>query len=152
MNRVYLLTAPSLAVLSGVLIALAAGCTGSGEAAGSDELTRAECALYSGGDGEEPLLMAEEMPELIGGLPGLQRRIRYPDEAKQRGVEGRVYTQFTVNTNGVPVDIVVTRGLGAGLDLEAKRAISEARFKPARIDGCPVPVKMSLPITFHLRR
>ena len=136
-----------LLVILTMVMGLAA-CAGS--SGGSDELTQAECALYAPGDTGEPVPRAEEMPELIGGLPGLQRGIRYPDEARQRGVEGRVYTQFTVNEKGVPVDIIVVEGPGAGLDLEAKRAISEARFKPGRIDGCPVPVRMSLPITFNL--
>ncbi|MEM1097029.1 MAG: energy transducer TonB, partial [Bacteroidota bacterium] len=46
---------------------------------------------------------------------------------------------------------VVTRGIGAGCDEEAIRAIMQAKFKPGKQRGKAVPVKMSLPITFKLK-
>jgi protein TonB len=104
---------------------------------------------------EEPepeiFVIVEEMPELIGGLPGLQQKIKYPEIAKKAGVEGRVFLQFVVDENGNVVDPVVTRGIGAGCDEEALRAIRQAKFKPGMQRGKAVKVKMSLPITFKLK-
>jgi len=102
---------------------------------------------------EEPeiFVIVEEMPELIGGLEGLQRRIRYPEIAKKAGVEGKVFVQFVVDESGNVVDPVVTRGIGAGCDEEALSAVREAKFTPGKQRGKPVRVKMSLPITFRLK-
>lgn len=99
----------------------------------------------------EIFMIVEEMPELIGGLPALQSKIKYPEIAKKAGVEGRVFVQFVVGVNGEVLDPVVVRGIGAGCDEEAIRAVSQAKFKPGRQRGKAVPVKMSLPITFKLR-
>ena len=102
---------------------------------------------------EEPeiFVIVEQSPELIGGLLGLQKKIRYPEIAKKAGVEGRVYIQFIVDEQGNVYDPIVTRGIGAGCDEEAIRAILTAKFKPGKQRGKAVKVKMSLPITFKLR-
>jgi len=102
---------------------------------------------------EEPeiFVIVEQSPELIGGLAGLQKKIRYPEIAKKAGVEGRVYLQFVVDEQGNVHDPIVTRGIGAGCDEEAIRAIMDAKFKPGRQRGKAVKVKMSLPITFKLK-
>lgn len=101
---------------------------------------------------EEPeiFVIVEEMPELIGGLTGLQKRIKYPEIAKKAGVEGRVYVQFVVDEQGNVHDPVVTRGIGAGCDEAAIKAIMDAKFTPGKQRGKPVKVKMSLPVTFKL--
>jgi len=102
---------------------------------------------------EEPeiFMIVEDMPELIGGLGSIQKNIKYPEIAKKAGVEGRVFVQFVVNADGNVVDPVVVRGIGAGCDEEAVRAVAKAKFKPGRQRGVAVPVKMSLPITFKLK-
>ena len=102
---------------------------------------------------EEPeiFVIVEQSPELIGGLVGLQKKIRYPEIAKKAGVEGRVYLQFVVDEQGNVHDPIVTRGIGAGCDEEAIRAIMEAKFKPGKQRGKAVKVKMSLPTTFKLK-
>ena len=99
----------------------------------------------------EIFVIVEQSPELIGGLPGLQKKIKYPEIAKKAGVEGRVFLQFIVDEQGNVSDPIVTRGIGAGCDEEAVRAILEAKFKPGKQRGKAVKVKMSLPITFRLK-
>lgn len=102
---------------------------------------------------EEPeiFVIVENMPELIGGLGSIQQKIRYPDIAKKAGVEGRVFVQFVVDEEGNVLEPEVTRGIGAGCDEEALRAVRQAKFKPGKQRGKPVRVKMSLPITFRLK-
>ncbi len=104
---------------------------------------------------EEPepeiFVVVEEMPELIGGLGEIQRKIKYPEIARKAGVEGRVILQFIVNENGSVTEPAVVRGIGAGCDEEALRVVREARFKPGKQRGKAVKVKMSLPITFKLK-
>ncbi len=99
----------------------------------------------------EVYAIVEQDPELIGGLSGLQAKIKYPEIARKAHVEGRVIVRFTVDKNGNVCDTEVLRGVGAGLDEEATRVISEhAKFIPGRQDGKPVAVKLSIPIEFKL--
>ncbi|MFQ5570097.1 MAG: energy transducer TonB [Rhodothermales bacterium] len=99
---------------------------------------------------DDIFVVVEQMPELIGGLPGIMQKIRYPEIAKRAGVEGRVIVQFMVDERGCVSDPVVMRGIGAGCDEEALRVVREAWFRPGTQRGVPVKVKMSLPITFRL--
>jgi len=104
---------------------------------------------------EEPepeiFVVVEEMPELIGGLGEIQKKIKYPEIARKAGVEGRVILQFIVDENGDVTEPAVVRGIGAGCDEEALRVVREAKFKPGKQRGKAVKVKMSLPITFKLK-
>jgi periplasmic protein TonB len=99
----------------------------------------------------EIFVIVEQMPELIGGLGALQSEIRYPEIAKKAGVEGRVIVQFVVNEQGIVENPVVVRGIGAGCDEEAIKAVRQARFTPGKQRGKAVKVKMSLPVTFKLK-
>jgi protein TonB len=104
---------------------------------------------------EEPepeiFVVVEQMPELIGGIEGLQKRVTYPEIAKKAGVEGTVFLQFIVDENGKVVDPQVVKGIGAGCDEEALKAIRTAEFKPGMQRGKPVKVKFSLPVRFRLK-
>lgn len=94
--------------------------------------------------------IADEMPELIGGFEELRENIRYPEGARQAGVEGRVYLTFIVNKQGDVEDAKVVRGLGAGTDEEALRVIRQAKFEPGYQNGEPVRVQYSIGIAFVL--
>ncbi|MDR8392080.1 energy transducer TonB [Aliifodinibius sp. S!AR15-10] len=100
---------------------------------------------------EDFFVVVENMPELIGGLAGLQQKVRYPEMARKAGIEGRVIIQFIVNEQGKVEDPRVVRGIGGGCDEEALRAVKEASFKPGRQRGNPVRVQYSLPIVFKLQ-
>jgi protein TonB len=96
--------------------------------------------------------VVEQMPELIGGLAGLQAKINYPEMARRAGIEGRVYIQFIVNERGEVENPVVIRGIGGGADEEALRAlVQHAKFTPGMQRGRPVRVRYSLPIVFRLQ-
>ncbi|MXW83403.1 MAG: energy transducer TonB [Rhodothermaceae bacterium] len=104
------------------------------------------------GNDSEVYEIVEEMPELIGGLSGLQAKVTYPEIARKANVEGRVIVQFIVDKNGSVRDAKILRRVGAGLDEEASRVImEEAKFIPGRQDGKPVAVRLSIPIVFKLR-
>ena len=100
---------------------------------------------------EDFFVVVEDMPELIGGLEGLQKQIRYPEMARRAGIEGRVFIQFIVNEQGQVENPQVVRGIGGGADEEALRVVSQAQFKPGMQRGRPVRVQYSLPIFFRLQ-
>jgi protein TonB len=99
----------------------------------------------------EIFVVVEHMPELVGGIGGLQKRVTYPEIAKKAGVEGTVFLQFIVDEEGNVVDPIVMRGIGAGCDEEALKAIRTAKFTPGKQRGKPVKVKFSLPVRFKLK-
>ena len=100
---------------------------------------------------EEIFVVVEQMPELIGGIEALQKEIRYPEMARQAGVNGRVFVQFIVDEDGTVANPVVLRGIGGGCDEEALRVVKKARFKPGRQRGKAVKVRYVIPIIFKLR-
>jgi len=90
------------------------------------------------------------MPEVIGGLASIQHEMKYPQSARQDGIEGRVIVEFTVDKEGNVRDVHIVRGVNSVLDKEALRVVEMARFEPGMIEGEPTEVKLSLPITFKL--
>ena len=77
--------------------------------------------------------------------------LKYPDQAKKAGVEGKVYIEFIVANNGEVKDAKVLRGIGAGCDKEALRVVANSpNWTPAVHEGKTVNMKMVLPITFAL--
>ena len=51
-------------------------------------------------DNEGIYLVCEKMPELVGGMNSVQRKIRYPLQAKSLGVQGVVYVQCVIDEKG----------------------------------------------------
>lgn len=100
---------------------------------------------------QQVFIVVENEPKLIGGLKGLEAKIKYPKLATEAGIEGTVYIQFIVNKKGHVVDPKVIRGIGGGCDTEALKVIKHARFVPGLQRGRPVNVRYSLPIVFKLR-
>ncbi len=100
---------------------------------------------------DEIFIVVEQMPELIGGIESLQKQIKYPEMARQAGVNGRVFVQFVVDENGGVTNPVVLRGIGGGCDEEALRVIKTAKFKPGKQRGKNVKVRYVIPIVFKLR-
>lgn len=79
--------------------------------------------------------------------------LRYPREAVQAGVQGRVLVDFIIDTRGRVTDVKVIKGVSELLDAEAVRVISASPdWKPARVRGKKVKCEMSLYVDFKLER
>ena len=97
---------------------------------------------------------ADEMPTFPGGdaalLKFLSSKLNYPAAALDRHLSGKVYLTFTVDPEGHLHDPRVVRGLGSGLDEEALRLVRLMPWwNPGKIQGRPVWVSLTLPITFR---
>ena len=77
----------------------------------------------------------------------------YTREAMRARLQGFVTLQFVVETDGSvgPVRVVTSLDPVNGLDAAAVAALKQWRFKPARKDGMPVRVALTLLLTFNLR-
>ncbi|MBO4689648.1 MAG: energy transducer TonB [Paludibacteraceae bacterium] len=100
--------------------------------------------------------VVEKMPEFQGGTQALfkylSENVKYPANAQENGIQGRVICQFVVNKNGSIVDVEVVRSGGdPSLDEEAIRVIKAMpKWIPGKQRGKNVRVKYSLPVNFKL--
>ena len=76
---------------------------------------------------------------------------RYPDDAKQRQVQGNVEVEAVVKTDGTVGDVTVTKSLDPQLDEEAVNATKQWRFRPGTKDGTTVDVIVQIEMTFRLK-
>lgn len=93
----------------------------------------------------------EEMPQPIGGISAIQKRIKYPEIARRAGVQGRVFVKAFVDENGNVFKVELIKGIGAGCDEEALKAVKATKFKPGKQRGKPVKVQVSIPILFKIK-
>lgn len=105
------------------------------------------------GDGEFPDVMAE----FPGGMPALMaalcENIKYPAEAYEAKIQGRVVVGFNIGTDGRMSDFKVIKGVDPQLDAEAVRAVGalNVTWTPALKDGQPVGCSFALPVEFKLK-
>jgi TonB family protein len=76
--------------------------------------------------------------------------VQYTSEARQLRIEGDVVLKVTFTAAGQVVINGVLRGLGHGLDEEARRVASQIRFRPATKGGQAVDATTTITITFQL--
>ena len=101
-------------------------------------------------------MIVEQMPEFPGGDKELYQfiadNLKYPAEAKEKGIKGRVFVNFIVEPDGSVSDIRVLRGIGGGCDEEAVRIVeSMPKFKPGMQNGEAVRVSYTVPVNFKLQ-
>lgn len=99
-------------------------------------------------------LFAEVQATPVNGLSKfyeqIGRELKYPKQARQMNVEGRVVVQFVVSKTGELTDFTILRSLGAGCDEEAIRVLSKTKWEPGRQRGKPVRVRMAMVVNFRL--
>lgn len=98
----------------------------------------------------------EQDPQFPGGqealLKWISNNIRYPSVAQENGIQGKVTVQFVVTKTGSIGQVKVVRGKDPDLDKEAVRVVkSLPKFTPGKMNGHPVNVWYTLPITFRLQ-
>jgi len=74
----------------------------------------------------------------------------FSDEARRQKYQGVCVISVIVDAQGNPQSPRVVRRLGMGLDDKALDAVSRYRFKPAKKDGKPVAVRMTVMVNFRL--
>ncbi len=79
-------------------------------------------------------------------------QLRYPENAKRNGIQGRVTLEFTIDTKGRVTNVKVLRGVHKLLDKEAVRVVSKSpRWTPGYVNQKPVRVTYTFPVIFQLR-
>ncbi len=101
--------------------------------------------------------VVEEMPRYPGGMEAMMafisNNIRYPEEAKTKGIEGRVFVNFIVEVDGKVTNAQILRGIGGGCDEEAIRVVElMPAWTPGYQRGQAVRVSFNLPVRFTLEK
>ncbi len=106
-------------------------------------------------DNDQVFMLVEEMPEFPGGDLELRKfiaeNVKYPAEAKEKKIKGKVFVQFVINKDGNVEDVKLARGVDPLLDEAAMDVVkSLPQWKPGRQRGQNVKVSFTVPINFQL--
>ncbi len=121
----------------------------------ADERKTAECFAPDGSP--VPYYPYEVMPVYERGgndeiVRAIQMNTRYPPQALRNQEQGRVFVSFVVSAAGTVENVRIVKGVSASLDAETLAAVRKLRaFQPGRLDGEPVAVSFTLPITYAIR-
>jgi len=106
---------------------------------------------------DTPVFSVEQMPQFPGGeeelLKFIRNNLRYPKDAAEKGIEGRVTIRFVISKTGEVTDVTVIRGLDPACDAEGLRVIKMMpTWTPGRQNGRNIPVYYTLPIVYKLHK
>lgn len=89
----------------------------------------------------------------VGGLKAynqyLEENLKYPRQALDKKIKGKVTVRFTVTTEGLPVEFNVEKGLGYGCEEEVIRLVKEGpKWIPSTEDDVPVESEVKVKMKF----
>jgi len=96
-------------------------------------------------------------PIFLGGddafTSDIVKNLRYPVEALENGISGKVYVSFVVDKKGKTSNYKIEKSLGYGLDLEALRVLKlqPDNWLPAIQNGQAADIEVIYPVTFKLQ-
>ena len=98
----------------------------------------------------------ERVPSFPGGDQAMMmwvfRNLKYPAEAKAKGIRGNVICAFIVEPDGQLSTVKVIKGLDPDLDAEAIRLVNAMpKWTPGKQNGEPVRVRYDLTVNFFMR-
>jgi len=106
-------------------------------------------ATESGAD--DTAVSYDVAPKPVGGYAAIQSQLKYPDVARQQGIEGRVLVHVQINQQGEVTGTKVLKSLGKnGCDEAAVAAIRQVPWESALKDNEPVTVWVVVPVIFKL--
>lgn len=127
-----------------------------GRAGKERPITTSAADIAASAHPNRPGVLAPDRPtQPVGGtqvfFDWIEKNQKYPLQARQRKIEGKVMVEFIVQTDGRLTDMRVIKKMGSGLDDEALRLIRTApKWEPAIYQGKPIKQKMILPVLFQL--
>ena len=115
-----------------------------------------ETPLPPGPDANGIYTVVEVMPEFPGGMNGclnfIAKNIKYPAEAQEKKIMGKVIVQFVVEKDGTLSSFKIVRSVDELLDNEALRVLKMMpKWTPGTQRGKAVRVKYTMPVTFTLQ-
>lgn len=101
--------------------------------------------FLSGMPNMNDFVQVDKFPQVISsGAP------KYPEQAKQAGIEGTAYVKLLVNTDGVPAKAVVIKSDNEVFNQPSIDAAMQFKFTPALKDNKPVAIWVVIPFKYKL--
>ncbi|GCD79144.1 energy transducer TonB [Schleiferia thermophila] len=80
----------------------------------------------------------------------------YPDYARKNKIEGKIFVEFIIDTDGSVTDIKVVKGVHETLDMAAIEAVRtlnnlEQKIIPAKLEEKPVKFSFVIPINARIK-
>lgn len=91
----------------------------------------------------QALLAVQENP-----IPVRTVKPEYPRELRAQGVTGVVMVKCAIDAQGNVTETSVSKSSNEAFDKPAMSAVKKWKFKPARQDGNPVAIQVTIPIKF----
>jgi TonB family protein len=128
---------------------------------GKETVTKTETVVYdtvSPSSNDKIYSKADVMPQFQNDSTGtalmhwLAANIKYPDEAKQKGIQGKVMVRFVIDEEGNVTDPVIVKSADPLLDQAAYDVINKCpKWSAGLSGGKPVKVYFTVPIIFNLQ-
>lgn len=102
---------------------------------------------------EQVIYFYNDYPSFPGGnvQKWIAKNIKYPAEAIEKNIQGKVYVQFVIEKDGSITEVKVIRGVDPLLDAEAVRVVNNMpKWKPGTERGKPARISYTLPVNFFL--
>jgi TonB family protein len=106
----------------------------------------------------EVFKVVEKMPAYLGDTTGkslgswLSANFKYPKEAIEKGIQGKVLVEFVIDEEGNVTDPHVIKSVDPILDKAALEMVAGfPKWEPGMQNGVPVKVSMTLPLSFSLK-
>jgi len=79
----------------------------------------------------------------------VSKHLKYPDEARNAHADGEVIYQFVVGYDGSVQEVQIVKGAHPALNAEVLRVVKKSpKWKPGKVDGHPVRVKLQHSVIF----
>lgn len=122
----------------------------------ADSKATPEASSMKEAEGMSVYSTVDKMPAYPGGEKALMSRLSevivYPEAAFKEKRQGRVVVKFIVDKNGDVVNPEIVRSVDPDLDKAALEAVTKLeKFGPGEVNGRPVNVYFTLPISFSLK-
>lgn len=96
----------------------------------------------------------DEKPSFPGGESAmksyLNSNVKYPVEAWENCIQGRVIVQFIIEKDGSISDVKISESVNPSFDREALRVVKAMpKWNPGKLQGIPARVKNEVPVVFR---
>ena len=79
--------------------------------------------------------------------------LKYPKEAVNEGIQGRVMVDFVIGKDGKVSDVRILKGLSPAIDAEVLKVVGASpKWKPGRVNGEKVRTSLTIPVEFKLEK
>ncbi len=103
-------------------------------------------------EGSQMFVAYDFPPEPVGGFAAILKHLRYPEDARKEGIEGRVVVHVCVDENGDVVGTKILKSLRKDMDEAAVEAVRAVKWRPALQRNIPVKAWVAIPVIFRLKK